>query len=161
MCSRIIPFVIRAACRTRESLFLIETSGVWELTEWSLSHHCLSPPHYKEALWPLFFPIIHVKAPSPALWWCYSYPITLKITSFWWNLKAACLLPNILQSHISDLWGIHTDRVLFARSCLWSAHASQAGRKTGEEHSSVALCEDRQPALCQQADKDLNALTLC
>lgn len=27
--------------------------------------------------------------------------------------------------------------------------------------STMALCEDRQPVTCQQADKDLNALTLC
>ncbi len=51
---------------------------MWEQTEWSLSHHCLSPPHYREALWPLFSPIIHARAPSPALWWCDSYPVTPK-----------------------------------------------------------------------------------
>lgn len=102
MCSSIITLVSKAACRNAASLFLIETSGVWELTEWSLSHHCLSRPHYREALWPLFSPIIHARAPSPALWLCQRYPHHPQITSFRWNLKAVSLLPNIPSSYTYD-----------------------------------------------------------
>lgn len=112
MCSRLI-LVSRAAYRNTASLFLIETSGVWELTEWSLSHHCLSPPHYREALWPLFSPIIHARAPSPALWLCHSYPIIPKSLPSHRTSKAASLLPNIRLGFIYDLWAIDTDRRVF------------------------------------------------
>lgn len=64
--------------------------------------------------------------------------------------KLPASISEIPPGHISDLWGIWA---FFAASHLGSAHASpQAGWKTEEEHSSVALCEDRQPALRQQAD---------
>lgn len=67
MCRRAITFVIRAACRSRKSLFLIETSGVWELTEWSLSHHCF--------LYHITIFSHHLCwSAESCLWWCDSYP---------------------------------------------------------------------------------------
>lgn len=158
MCSRII-LVRRAVYRNTASLFLIETSGVWELTEWSLSHHCLSPSHYREALWPLFSPIIHAKAPSPALWLGHSYPIISKSLPSDGTSKAASTLPNIPPGFIYDLWAIDTvTRVFFVHPCLWCAHAPEVGWQT---KSSVALWEHRQSAPCQQAYSDPNGPTLC
>lgn len=101
MCSRIITFVIRTACGSTKSLFLIGTSRVWKLTEWSFSHYYLSVLHYRDALWPLFSPIIHARASSPALWGCDSYPITPKITSF---IKPQSCQPPIQHPTRPHLW---------------------------------------------------------
>ena len=132
MCSRILTFVSRAARGNTESLFLIETSGVWELTEWSLSHRCLSPAHYREALWPLFSPIIRARAPS----------------------RRSSITPNSLPSDgtskppasyflpdfISDLWGIetHTEKYFLPISACEVHMPPKAGEKKKDRGRNTA-----------------------
>ena len=151
MCSRILTFVSRAACGNTESLFLIETSGVWELTEWSLSHRCLSPAHYREALWPLFSPIIRAGAPS----------------------RRSSITPNSLPSDgtskppafyflpdfISDLWGIdthtHTREMYFSAIPVCEVHMppKAGGKKKTEEETQLGCIVWRQAASTMPAGR--------
>lgn len=132
MCSRSNTFVSSSACGKTESPFLIETSGVWELTEWSSSHHHLSAAHYCGPLSTTFsdHQCESIKSFFVMVWELrhhYLKPL------FRWNLKAARLPSHISPGHICDLWGI---LVSFDDSCLWSAHAP----RSREDRVGTQLC---------------------
>lgn len=131
MRSRIITLESRAACRNVAPWFLIETSGVWELTEWSLSHHCLSPRHYRKALWPLFSPIIHARAPSPALWLCHSHSITPKSLPLDGTSKPPSQHPNRLHLKPSEASSLR---------CLSPSHMCACPRCTMKDQEGTQLC---------------------
>lgn len=163
ICGRITTFVIRAARRTNESTFLIGTCGVWEQTGCSLSHHPLSPLLCRETPWPPFSPIIHARVPVQ-LRQCDMYLIT-RPKSLPHRISKLPLSPLLLFPfihNISDLGGICTDRSTFFFPPCACPEKNRRSDRGGTRLCGTAWRQtDRQTAQRQQADKDLNALTLC
>lgn len=92
-----------------------------------------------------FLPSSMLVGPSHALWWCKTTPSPLQS-----QMEAQSCKPPIQHPTRPHLWPLMHLSLLVSLKCT-CPHAPHP--KQENEHSSVALCEDRQPTQRQQADK--------